>query len=241
VNVYGFVNNMPTIVCDYLGLACCGMEIGAKLEDVVEKARKHLKSNHKDRRWVCFQSRLNLGSGYDIAELTWHRDRFTCLDRGCGVGVCQDTVSVHGECYQQWDVNYVLWGMLADVCFGNLELSEIIVHLYRGFQGLMNPDERVPKDGRLTWTVMGFHGSYNWEDLYPDYRNPIAEFTEIGVNFGMGEYEYRILRHNNANRTSECPPCGMSYAGQLTVKFLGFHSSGYEWFFNPRKFEFHSF
>ncbi len=88
----------------------CGPEVG----DFLEKTMKRVEDKYNELRkksllkawWIC--------TGFHLS-VTWDI-KFPLAPHGCAQGECADTVSVHGQCYDKWEVNYILFGKISKLC-----------------------------------------------------------------------------------------------------------------------------
>jgi RHS repeat-associated protein len=88
----------------------CGPEVG----DFLEKTLKRVEDKYNELRkksllkawWIC--------TGIHLTG-TWEIE-FPLAPHGCAQGECADTVSVHGQCYDKWEVNYILFGKISKLC-----------------------------------------------------------------------------------------------------------------------------
>ena len=96
----------------------CGPEVSGALAGTLSgvKARfDALSEAHKKK--VC--SLGHLAGTWDI--------RFPDPPAGCGEGACTQTVMVNGKCYDQWKVNYLLFGYISKLCgFSRAKMEALI-------------------------------------------------------------------------------------------------------------------
>jgi hypothetical protein len=84
---------------------------------------------------------------------------------GCGKGRCTETVMVRGTCYDQWKVNYILFGRISSLCdFWQLTMEGLIA----GQKLIRKPLIDNDWENEYTEDVRGFARiGYNWSGSLP--------------------------------------------------------------------------
>jgi len=152
------VNDIYMTECEY-----CGPEIGNMLIATINKVKTEFEnlqiSDPKKAKNRC--SYIRLAQKWDISMqgmgLPYHAD----FDIGCGQkGTCANTLMVHGNCYDVWEINYVLFGLISKLCeFTNNEMDNLIwAHKLR-----KNPSQYTPQV--IGWAKAGY--TFNGNLAYP--------------------------------------------------------------------------
>ena len=134
-NLYGFAGNRPVIRVDKLGLdyapypfphnidtssyqvptqkrcGTCGPEVGSALLQTLKVVNTKFAGLPNDEARLSACSKLSLMFKWDI---TFPAPPFSCATGG--KKNCAETVAVGGKCYNQWVVNYVLYGHISKLC-----------------------------------------------------------------------------------------------------------------------------
>ncbi len=167
INLYGFSKNTPLGHYDALGLRpigskpdgkCdrCGPEVADGLVATMNavKAKFDALSNDAKTQRCSFS---HLFATWDII--------FPSPPRGCGEGPCSETVMVRGKCYDQWKVNYILFGRIASLCdFWRLTMEGLIA----GQKLIRKPIIDRDWENEYTEDVRGFARiGYNWNGNLP--------------------------------------------------------------------------
>lgn len=114
LNLYQMVRSNPIENIDILGESgCrCGPEIG----DILVKTLRRVENDFNNLRkrsilrawWIC--TGIHLAATWDI------NFDFISMPDGCAENECKDTFSVNGQCYNKWEINYILFGKISKLC-----------------------------------------------------------------------------------------------------------------------------
>jgi RHS repeat-associated protein len=118
-------------------------------------------------------------------------------DPNCGG--CKETVMVGGICYDKWEVNYLLFGVMSRLC---------------------NNTQLAMRNNIRDWKRFGkpFVALCNGEEITNELTPTVIEFAEIGWREFPREPIFRsYLDHlpPSDNRLTECKDCGVEIKGKL--------------------------
>ena len=127
LNLYGFCANDSINKWDDYGMASlfwgdryncskCGPEIGNRLIATLNKAKNEHKSLSPFKRLITGSPLHYLVTGDILFPGGFIEKSLISQQSGCGEsGDCQGTYMVNGNCYDLWDINYILVGMWAQI------------------------------------------------------------------------------------------------------------------------------
>ncbi len=174
-NLYSYVSNNPAAKIDPSGLdskCTCGLEVSLALKrtylDVIHRFNL-LSRNQKEANCQPFSAsllkilndpalKLRASTGWDIYDLVWGWSSHIQTKK-CGQGQqCYESVEVSGQCYWAWDVNYVLYGWLNNLC----EISEtkMLIRIFlwktigKGGKDPVGPPKAWAKVGYSQWPIL---------------------------------------------------------------------------------------
>ena len=88
---------------------------------------------------------------------------FISMPDGCAENECKDTFSVNGQCYNKWEINYILFGKISKLC-----------HICRiQMEAMIAAHKIVAKP--IIQTIS--EEEYEWE-----YTHGVREWARIGRN-----------------------------------------------------------
>ena len=136
---------------DYLGNACegkCGPEISQGIYNTLRDVEKQFKALTPDaKKSAC--SKLHLYLVWDIA--------FPVPPQECATECCEDTYSFLGKCYWKWEINYVLFGKISQLCDFDENTMQLMV---LGQKVIVKPVQKAiclqNGFGEYTQAVFGF-------------------------------------------------------------------------------------
>ena len=196
INIYSICWNETINIYDALGLrgssssqrqCCyCGPEIETGLvETLRDVERRYLlikRSNPQFADSICSASFL--ARVWDIS--------FPSPPPGCGDGYpCEETYMVRGNCYNKWEINYVLFGEISTLCsFHRLKMSGMIA----AHKILIKPLIQITGEERLEW----------------EYTSQVRGWANIGRSFS-GTLPEKLPKIKGKHNTCEkCPIIGSS-------------------------------
>jgi len=165
LNLYGFVGNNPVAKYDILGLrgggsskgkCCkCGPNIEQGLIKTMLAVNKRFNNDDKFKKKIC--SKLHLKNVWDIY--------FPPKPKGCGDGdPCYETFMVRGKCYDQWKINYILFGRISKLCEFWKPTMEVMVAAHKL---LIKPFIQIKQN----------------EKFENEYTSDVKGWARIGYNF----------------------------------------------------------
>jgi hypothetical protein len=157
---YVFVGNDPLDNIDLLGLACqsaCGQAVDQALRltqtDVVNRFNS---LSFWGQCKACAPIYLPVGDwsmAWDMYDMTWNwKHKMQCGT----VTTCDQTVTVGGNCYNAWDVNYLLYGWAANLC--DMGENDMLAHV-EGYKILKQDWKRLY--GAVWFAELGWHGRFS--------------------------------------------------------------------------------
>ncbi|MDD5210613.1 MAG: hypothetical protein PHV36_14585 [Elusimicrobiales bacterium] len=102
---------------------------------------------------------LSALGGWDIMDL--RADLYEISGGLRRWGKCKMTVEVDGKCYRHEEVNYVMWGLMTQLCGKSLVWSEFKTRAYLRYYYLKyRSDSPFPgeADNKIAWTEAGYYG-----------------------------------------------------------------------------------
>lgn len=145
----------------------CGPDVTQQVKDVVAATRATFNGwSQEDQELACgaLESMDCAGVAWDIVEL--HNRGWLGGFTGCAQnpGPCQDTVRVDGSCSYGGSVNYVIFGVMCDLCDIWQSTMEDMIWAYKGDtrHWYVPPSRRHAASANygpsLEWARAGFHG-----------------------------------------------------------------------------------
>lgn len=156
-------------------LSACGQKCGLDITDSLEALYRSIMlyiSTPGRTQEICkgtlemslLPGPNNFADAWDICELAHRKDLFSQGD--CGVGACEKTAMVNGECYSTDDINYWLWGVMIGLCNYGYHVPKLAGTWLRN----------------NSWDIIN-HPIISAVNLIPPYR---AAITQFGTNERTG-------------------------------------------------------
>jgi hypothetical protein len=132
----------------------CGPDVTQQVKDVVAKTRKDFKGwDKKKQNDACWslQNLMCAGAAWDVVELhnrkLWLPTYAPCATKP---GKCEDSVMVDGGCSYGGSVNYVIFGVMCDLCDIWKMTMQDMIWVYKRSSANYGPSQR--------WADAGYHG-----------------------------------------------------------------------------------
>ena len=143
----------------------CGPDVTKQVKDVVAATRAAYGGwSDDDKQLACdaLESPACGGVAWDIVEL--HNRGWLTGAPSCATGACHDTVRVDGGCSYGGSVNYVIFGVMCDLCGIWQSTMEDMIWAYKGDTRHWYVPQRLQHAASanygpsLEWARAGYHG-----------------------------------------------------------------------------------
>lgn len=142
----------------------CGPDVTIPLGNVIHGITVAYNSWPKDiQERNCDSMDVDLGlsavGGWDIVDL--RPDLYNFESRLLRGGECDMTVEVEGKCFRHEEVNYLMWGLMTQLCGKSLAWSEFKIRAYLRYHYLHHPHDTPfsgEADNKIAWTEAGYYG-----------------------------------------------------------------------------------
>jgi RHS repeat-associated protein len=190
-NLHSFAFNDAVNHVDVLGLACkgkCGPEVAEgvyKTLLAVERSFNMLPGPSK--KSVCSYWRI-----YTVWDI-----HFLPAPKGCATESCEETYSFMGKCYWKWDINYMLFGKIAQLCeIGQDEMQLLLV----GQKAILKPIQKAML----------------LQNGFGEYTETVFGFAQLGSLVRQGTSELPPYVRLPSGKYSSCQPCDKKSAWNYT-------------------------
>ena len=123
---------------------------------------------------------------------------------------CYRTATVFGVCHNIDDINYILWGMLSQICQSSMFSAKSVVVAYRMPLGSLDTVRNFTPRWRISertfWTEVGYNYSF---------------VLSTSISLSRTIDVFRELLSSSPSGNSTCKPCSYKYTRDLTVNVLG--------------------
>lgn len=168
----------------------CGPDITVPLGDILNRITAAYESWPPEVQEAHCSSMdvdasLSALGGWDIVDLRpdLYKLKDTRLVRG---GECHMTVEVDGKCYRHEEVNYVMWGLMTQLCGKSLAWSGFKTRAYLHYFYLSFPNARSfpgEADNKVAWTEAGYYGWPKRSGAPPPMRPDCMISSGPGIDF----------------------------------------------------------
>ena len=157
-NLYVFCLNMPVGEIDILGLqnsSCniCGQEVeNATYNTISLVARRFNMLTNPQKARAC--SLDTFSSNWDILFDVGYGN-------GCGQGLrkCEQSVMFRGVCYDMYEVNYLMWGFMGNLCRKDLAWMQFLAMSYKLWKYRRGETPTYEYNwGLQGWINIGYYG-----------------------------------------------------------------------------------
>ncbi len=184
----------------------CGPEVGAALRNLLIRVGQRYRSNPSSLRGMC--SHFANPNGWDIYELYSDTGQvFQDYWRTQGCATCINTVSVDGQCWPAWAVNYLLFGYAFRLCHDFLN-ETIDLHYFQEREGdWWTEDQATSYVYRWNWCGAALSRFSQTVYRHPRDARWKSEWTKAAYR---GWLEGRFPTPKSPGELSKCASCGQS-------------------------------
>ena len=190
LNLYYALDGNPVTKMDMYGLTSCdicGPDVTMNLVAVINRIVNDFQDMNdtsedpeRDRHCDALYDTSTRGGAWEIYQLHgrgWISNQFSC----CATKPrCYNTVEVSGKCYHASSVNYLMWGVMNNLCGNSWDLTFLAIYAHKLWK-----HHHLPTPETIDWARTGYILPTDWPSHLPVSRHRHCE-TDRCFDFHPG-------------------------------------------------------